>query len=58
MPTTRDFKGNKQALPSKPCTVCGRPMAWRKAWAKNWAEVKFCSDACRRGTPRGAVQHG
>ena len=52
------FKGNKQALPSKPCTVCHRPMAWRKAWAKNWAEVKYCSDACRRGTPRGAVQHG
>jgi hypothetical protein len=23
-------------------------MQWRKAWAKNWAEVKYCSDRCRR----------
>ena len=22
-------------------------MSWRKAWAKNWAEVKYCSYACR-----------
>jgi len=41
------FKGNKSALPSKPCVVCGRDMTWRKSWAMNWAEVKYCSDACR-----------
>jgi len=23
-------------------------MSWRKAWAKNWDEVKYCSEACRR----------
>nr|WP_236952623.1 DUF2256 domain-containing protein [Methyloversatilis sp. RAC08] len=23
-------------------------MTWRKSWAKNWAQVKYCSDACRR----------
>jgi hypothetical protein len=23
-------------------------MTWRKRWAKNWDEVKYCSDACRR----------
>jgi len=43
------FKGNKVAVPTKPCARCGRPMSWRKAWAKNWDEVKYCSDACRRG---------
>lgn len=43
------FAGNKAGLPTKPCVACGRPMSWRKRWAKNWAEVKFCSDACRRG---------
>jgi hypothetical protein len=32
----------------KVCVVCGRTMLWRKAWAKNWAEVKFCSDKCRK----------
>ena len=42
------FRGNKAALPSKPCVACGRTMTWRKRWARNWAEVKYCSDACRR----------
>lgn len=42
-----DFKGNKQSLPSKPCAVCGRTMTWRKAWAKNWESVLYCSNACR-----------
>jgi hypothetical protein len=45
-----DFKGNKQALPSKPCAVCQRPMTWRKSWAKNWQEVKYCSQACRKAS--------
>jgi hypothetical protein len=45
--SVQSFKGNKTALPSKPCTQCGREMTWRKSWAKNWAEVKYCSDACR-----------
>jgi len=22
-------------------------MSWRKAWAKNWDEVKYCSQRCR-----------
>jgi len=42
------YKGNKQSLPSKPCTVCGRDMTWRKAWAKNWDQVLYCSEACRK----------
>ena len=41
----------KSDLPVKTCAACGRPMVWRKAWAKVWDEVKYCSDACRR---RGA----
>ncbi|MGC8561198.1 MAG: DUF2256 domain-containing protein [Phycisphaerae bacterium] len=32
----------------KICEVCRRPMPWRKKWAKNWASVRYCSDACRR----------
>lgn len=23
-------------------------MHWRKSWERNWDEVRFCSDACRR----------
>jgi hypothetical protein len=47
----------KQDLPEKICVACGRPFAWRKKWERDWEQVKFCSDACRRGkvppTPRG-----
>ena len=50
---TSTFKGNKAALPCKPCAVCGRAMSWRKAWAKNWAEVLYCSEACRKNKPKG-----
>jgi len=42
----------KSTLPAKPCAACGRPMAWRRRWAKNWSEVKFCSGACRRRVRR------
>jgi hypothetical protein len=42
------FRGNKATLPSKPCVGCGLVMSWRRRWAKNWADVKYCSDACRR----------
>jgi hypothetical protein len=48
----QSFKGNKSYLPSKPCTVCGKEMTWRKSWAKNWDDVKYCSDACRKAAPR------
>ncbi|MGS0756136.1 DUF2256 domain-containing protein [Roseateles sp. GG27B] len=27
-------------------------MTWRKRWALNWDEVKYCSDACRKAAPR------
>jgi hypothetical protein len=39
-------------LPTKTCATCGRTMTWRKAWAKNWDEVKFCSDRCRAHKPK------
>jgi hypothetical protein len=39
-------------LPTKTCATCGRTMTWRKAWAKNWDEVKFCSDRCRSHKPK------
>jgi hypothetical protein len=39
----------KENLPEKICALCGRPMVWRKAWAKNWDQVKYCSERCKRG---------
>jgi hypothetical protein len=50
----KPFKGNKSALPSKLCVQCQRPMTWRKAWAKNWEAVKYCSQACRDAKPRAS----
>ncbi len=43
----------KSLMPSKICPACGRPFNWRKKWERDWENVKFCSEACRRGTPRG-----
>lgn len=45
--TGTGHRGNKSYLPTKVCERCQRPMTWRKAWAKNWEAVKYCSDACR-----------
>ena len=36
------------ALPTKPCAACGRTITWRKKWERDWDEVRWCSDACRR----------
>lgn len=33
---------------TKTCASCGRVMRWRKSWERNWADVRFCSDGCRR----------
>lgn len=42
------FRGNRAAQPTKICTTCGGGMSRRKRRAETWAEVKYCSDACRR----------
>ena len=52
------FHGNKASLPSKPCVQCGRAMTWRRAWAKNWAEVKFCFGRCRQQLRNAAAAGG
>ena len=35
-------------LRDKVCVRCGRTMQWRAKWAKNWEQVKYCSEQCRR----------
>ena len=32
----------------KTCASCGRRVEWRRKWARNWDDVRYCSDACRR----------
>ncbi len=40
-------RGGRQ-LPEKPCAVCGRTITWRRKWERDWDQVRYCSDACRR----------
>jgi len=30
------------------CVSCGRAFSWRKAWARDWDQVRYCSSACRK----------
>ena len=34
--------------PDRTCVACGRDFSWRKAWARDWEQVRYCSQACRR----------
>nr|WP_133598006.1 DUF2256 domain-containing protein [Tepidicella xavieri] len=43
----------KADLPHKTCPVCGRPFSWRRKWARDWEQVKYCSERCRRRPPHG-----
>lgn len=45
----------KAHLPQKICPVCNRPFSWRKKWEKNWEEVKYCSERCRRTKIKDAL---
>ncbi|WP_083260571.1 DUF2256 domain-containing protein [Arenibacter sp. NBRC 103722] len=38
----------KSDLPIKTCPICKRPFTWRKKWERNWNNVKYCSERCRR----------
>ena len=38
----------KANLPEKICAACSRPFVWRKKWARDWDNVKTCSERCKR----------
>lgn len=40
--------GHGGTPPDKACAACGRTITWRRTWARDWDEVRWCSDACRR----------
>jgi hypothetical protein len=33
------------------CETCGRRIEWRRKWARDWDNVRYCSDGCRRNPP-------
>ncbi|OYX02441.1 MAG: DUF2256 domain-containing protein [Caulobacter vibrioides] len=46
-------KRPKATTPDKICESCGRPFSWRRKWARDWDQVKTCSDRCK-----GALRSG
>lgn len=36
------------SLPRRICDRCGRSFSWRRKWARDWANVRYCSNRCRR----------
>ena len=44
----------KANLPTRICEVCRRPFSWRRKWARDWENVKYCSRRCRGVTPLSA----
>ncbi|MBU6385297.1 MAG: DUF2256 domain-containing protein [Pirellula sp.] len=41
----------KPHLPQKKCLACNKMFSWRKKWAKDWDQVRYCSERCRRNKP-------
>ena len=45
----------KANFPKKICAVCGLPFAWRKKWARDWEQVRYCSKRCA-GTGKSSAK--
>ena len=41
---------------TKTCEGCGRTIEWRKAWARDWNEVKYCSQNCKKNKKRDGYE--
>lgn len=47
-PGTLDVQHVMASPPSERiCERCGRRIEWRKKWARDWEQVRYCSAACR-----------
>ena len=38
----------KRDLPTKICPNYERPFSWRKKWERDWGNVKYCSEHCKK----------
>jgi hypothetical protein len=36
------------SVEAKTCVACGRRIEWRKKWADDWEQVRYCSTGCRQ----------
>jgi hypothetical protein len=46
----------KLNLPQKICTKCNKFFTWRKKWERDWDNVKFCSEKCKREKKNNAIK--
>ncbi len=42
----------KGDLPQKICEMCQKPYAWRKKWARDWDNIRYCSQRCKTDAKR------
>lgn len=42
----------KGDLPEKICEACHKPYAWRKKWARDWDNIRYCSARCKSDAKR------
>jgi hypothetical protein len=47
----------KSEFPAKQCAHCGLPFTWRKKWTRDWEQVKYCSERCRRSHKTSSPHH-
>ena len=40
----------KLNLPKKICNTCKLEFTWRKKWKKDWENVLYCSEKCKRNS--------
>ncbi|MEI6742874.1 MAG: DUF2256 domain-containing protein [bacterium] len=38
----------KNGFAPKICATCNKAFEWRKKWERNWDQVRYCSERCRR----------
>ncbi|GAA60442.1 hypothetical protein P20652_2308 [Pseudoalteromonas sp. BSi20652] len=38
----------KLNLPQKICPICNKSFTWRKKWQRDWDNVIYCSERCKR----------
>ena len=38
----------KQNLPKKLCPACNKLFVWRKKWERDWSNVIYCSNRCKK----------
>ena len=42
------MSGAPADVEDRTCAICGRRIEWRRKWARDWEQVRYCSAACRR----------